>query len=145
MKQATTRPRHIWDADADQKLREAVQKFGTNNWNIGNVSTYPPPLSLFLTVCVFRQWHITYHRTQLLPNAKHVISALLIPRSNVDLGLLMKTLDFEKALKRFRTHGLTLLGYSLDGLMSNAGSDGLRLVERGVERGCGLPRKMRGY
>ncbi|KAF9449881.1 hypothetical protein P691DRAFT_758628 [Macrolepiota fuliginosa MF-IS2] len=34
MKRATTRPRHHWDATADQKLREAVQKFGTNNWNI---------------------------------------------------------------------------------------------------------------
>ncbi|KAJ3560042.1 hypothetical protein NP233_g11094 [Leucocoprinus birnbaumii] len=34
MKQATTRPRHHWDSLNDQKLREAVQLFGTNNWNL---------------------------------------------------------------------------------------------------------------
>lgn len=34
MKQATTKPRHHWDTLNDQKLREAVQLFGTNNWNL---------------------------------------------------------------------------------------------------------------
>lgn len=35
MKQAITRPRHQWDTNADQKLLEAVEIFGTNNWNLG--------------------------------------------------------------------------------------------------------------
>ncbi|EKM80484.1 hypothetical protein AGABI1DRAFT_128158 [Agaricus bisporus var. burnettii JB137-S8] len=34
MKQAITRPRHQWDTNADQKLLEAVEIFGTNNWNL---------------------------------------------------------------------------------------------------------------
>lgn len=38
MKQAMTRPRHHWDADADQRLLEAIQTFGTNNWNLGGFS-----------------------------------------------------------------------------------------------------------
>lgn len=36
MKQAIVKPRHHWDALNDQRLMEAVQLFGTNNWNLGS-------------------------------------------------------------------------------------------------------------
>lgn len=39
MRHAITRKIHVWDAESDRRLIEAVQKYGTESWFLGS-STY---------------------------------------------------------------------------------------------------------
>jgi hypothetical protein len=39
MRRAIRRPHHTWDVDSDQRLLDAVNMFGTYNWNIGRPSS----------------------------------------------------------------------------------------------------------
>lgn len=35
----TLRQRHVWSTESDQKLKDAVQRYGLNNWAVGSVDS----------------------------------------------------------------------------------------------------------
>lgn len=43
MRHTIARRTHVWDAESDRRLVEAVQKYGTESWSLGIL------ISIFLT------------------------------------------------------------------------------------------------
>lgn len=39
MRHTVTRKAHVWDAESDRRLVEAVRKYGTESWSLG-ILTY---------------------------------------------------------------------------------------------------------
>ena len=77
MRHGIPRQRHTWNMEADDKLHDAVQRYGINNWSLG----------LYKPIFVERpfdktgQWQELFPNMQLRLNVKVVTFELWIPHS----------------------------------------------------------------
>jgi hypothetical protein len=120
MRHGIPRRRHKWNQTTDQKLLDAVKKYGNNNWNIGENFTY---VSIYFPLILLDQSQGLYQKMSRLLNVKSDTLAW-IQHSNGESGRMRKILVSSQPLKLMEILGWKLLLVFLVAQTSSAGNAG---------------------